>query len=136
MRFGYEEFNSFKKVYGDFESIRTKRQLSHTIKDLEVKLTFQQTENDNFTHRVNLMKNEPFVEILSYCVVRIPYILLWESLNKYLPRNCTHVLIKFHIQNMQSLKQVLKKLYGRYAFWNLNHLSKKKNLDCQRNFWN
>ena len=85
IRFGYEEFNSFKKVYGDFESIRTKRyhKLSHTIKDLEVKLTFQQTENDNFTHRVNLMKNEPFVEILSYCVVRIPYILLWESLNKY-----------------------------------------------------
>ena len=85
-------------------NLSEQKQSYHTIKDLEVKLTFQQTENDNCTHRTSLMKNEPFVEILSYCVVRIPYILLWELLNKYLPRNCTHVLIKFHIQNMQSLK--------------------------------
>ena len=57
----------------------------HTIKDLEVKFTFQQTESDNCTPSgTSLIKNEPFVEILSYCVVRMPYISLWELLNKHL----------------------------------------------------
>lgn len=41
IRFGYEKANIVKNVYGDVESIRTKRSLSHTKKDLEVKLTFQ-----------------------------------------------------------------------------------------------
>ena len=85
IRFGYKELHSFKKVYGDFESIRTKGSY-HTIKYLEVKLTFQQAESDNCTlSNIRLMKNEPFVEKLSYCVVRVPYILLLELLNEYLP---------------------------------------------------
>ena len=67
----------------------------HTIKDLEVKLTFQQTESDNCTlSDIHLMKNEPFVEKLSYCVVRVPYLLLLELPNKYLPSNCTYVLLQ------------------------------------------
>ena len=67
----------------------------HTIKDLEVKLTFQQTESDNCTlSDIHLMKNEPFVEKLSYCVVRVPYILLLELLNEYLSSSCTHVLLQ------------------------------------------
>ena len=77
----------------------------HTIKNLEVELTFQQTESDSYTPSgINLMKNEPFTEILSCCLVRIPYTLLWELLNKYLPSNYTHVLMTVQIQNMQSLK--------------------------------
>ena len=64
----------------------------HTIKDLEVKLTFQQIESDNCL--IRLMKNEPFVEKLSYCVVRVPYLLLLELPNKYLPSNCTYVLLQ------------------------------------------
>ena len=41
------------------------------IKDLEVELTFQQTESDNCTPSgISLMKNEPFVEILSYCLLK------------------------------------------------------------------
>ena len=64
-----------------------------TIKDLEVKLTFQQTESDNCTlSNIRLMKNEPFVEKLSSCVVRVPCILLLELLNEYQPSNCAHVL--------------------------------------------
>ena len=67
----------------------------HTIEDLEVKTTFQQTESDNCTLiDMRLMKNEPFVEKLSYCVVRVPCILLLELLNEYLPSNCTHVLLQ------------------------------------------
>ena len=55
----------------------------HTIKDLEVKLTFQQTESDNCTlSDIRLMKNEPFVEKLSDCVVRVTYMLLLELLNE------------------------------------------------------
>ena len=38
----------------------------NTMKDLEVELTFQETESDNCTPSgISLMKNEPFVEILS-----------------------------------------------------------------------
>ena len=67
----------------------------HRIKDLEVKLTFQQTESDNCTlGDMRLMKNEPFVENLSYSVVSLPYILLLELLNEYLPSNCVHVLLQ------------------------------------------
>ena len=67
----------------------------HTIEDLEVKTTFQQTESDNCTLiDMRLMKNEPFVEKLSYCVVRVPYILLLELLHEYLTSNCTYVLLK------------------------------------------
>ena len=52
----------------------------HTIKDLEVTLTFQETESDNCTPSgISLMQNEPFVEILSYCVGRVPSTLLWKS---------------------------------------------------------
>ena len=81
-----------------------------TIKDLQVKLTFHQTESDNYTlSDIGLIKNEPFVEKLSYCVVTAPYMLLLELLNEYLPSDCTHVLL-------QSLIQVLKKLFGRYTF--------------------
>ena len=55
----------------------------HTIKDLEAKLTFQQTESDNCTlSDIRLMKNEPFVEKLSDCVVRVTYMLLLELLNE------------------------------------------------------
>ena len=72
-----------------------KKDSYHTIKDLEVKLTFQQTESDNCTlSDIYLMKNEPFVEELSYCVVTVPYILLLELLNEHLPSNCTHVLLQ------------------------------------------
>ena len=67
----------------------------HIIKDLEVKLTFQQTGSDNCTlSDIRQMKNEPFVEKLSYCVVRVPYILLLELLHEYLTSNCTYVLLK------------------------------------------
>ena len=55
----------------------------HTIKDLEVQLTFQQTQSDNCTlSDILLMKNEPFVEKLSDCVVRVTYMLLLELLNE------------------------------------------------------
>ena len=64
----------------------------HTIKDLEVKLTFQQIESDDCL--IRLMKKEPFVEKLSYCVVRVPYILLLELLNEYLPSKCIYVLLQ------------------------------------------
>ena len=64
IKFGCDELNSFKKNYGDFESIRTKRQLSHH-KRFRSKI-LQQTDNcthsDNFTPSgIRLMKNEPFV---------------------------------------------------------------------------
>ena len=76
-------------------NLSEQKQSYHTIKDLEVKLTFQQTESDNCTlSNIRLMKNEPFVEKLSYCVVRVPYILLLELLNEYLPSNCNHVLLQ------------------------------------------
>ena len=82
IRFDYKELRSFKKVYGDFESITTKDSY-HTIKDLEVQLTFQQTQSDNCTlSDILLMKNEPFVEKLSDCVVRVTYMLLLELLNE------------------------------------------------------
>ena len=68
------------------------------IKDLEVELTFQQTESDNCTPRgISLMKNEPFVEILSYCLVKTHYILLWVLLNKYLPSKRTYALMTIQI---------------------------------------
>ena len=72
----------------------------HTIKDLQVKLTFQQTESDNCTlSDIRLMKNESFLEKLSYCVVRVYYcwnyyIFLLELLNEYLTSNCTHVILQ------------------------------------------
>ena len=82
IRFDYKELRSFKKVYGDFESITTKDSY-HIIKDLEVQLTFQQTQSDNCTlSDILLMKNEPFVEKLSDCVVRVTYMLLLELLNE------------------------------------------------------
>ena len=72
-----------------------KKDSYHTIKDLEVKLNFQQTESDNCTlSDIYLMKNECFVEELSYCVVTVPYILLLVLLNEHLPSNCTHVLLQ------------------------------------------
>ena len=38
----------------------------NTMKDLEVELAFQETESNNCTPSgISLMKNEPFVEILS-----------------------------------------------------------------------
>ena len=65
----------------------------HTIKDLEVKLTFQQTESYTLSD-MRLLKKEPFVEKLSSCVVRVPYILLLELLNEYLSSHCTQVLLQ------------------------------------------
>ena len=66
----------------------------HAIKDLEVKITFQQTESDNCTlSDIRLMKYESFVEQLSYWVERVPFILLLELLNEYLPSNCAHILL-------------------------------------------
>ena len=47
------------------------------------------------------MKNEPFLEILSYCLVKTPYILLWVLLKKYLPSNCIFVLMTVQIQNLK-----------------------------------
>ena len=77
----------------------------NTIKGLEVELTFEQTESDNCTASgISLMKNEPVVGILSYCLVKTPYILLWVLHNKYLPSNCIYVSMIVQIQNMQSLK--------------------------------
>ena len=66
----------------------------NTIKDLEVELTFQQTESDNCTPSgITFCTNEPFVEILSYCLAKTPYILMWVLLNKYLPSNCIYFLM-------------------------------------------
>ena len=33
------------------------------------------------------MKNETFLQILSHCLVKIPYIILWVFLNKCLPND-------------------------------------------------
>ena len=82
------------------------------------------------------MKNEPFVEILSYCVVRIPYILLWESLNKYFTQKLHPCFNKIPHTKYAVFEIGVKKVIRKICLWNLNHLSKKKNLDCQRNFWN
>ena len=72
----------------------------NTIEDLEIELNFPQTEIDNCTPSgISIMKNEPFVEILSYCLVKTLYILLWGLLNKYLPSNCIYVLMTVQIQN-------------------------------------
>ena len=80
----------------------------HSTKDLEVKLTFQQTESDNCTPSgIGLIKNEPFVEILSYCVVRMPYILLWELLNKYLQIDRRIVEGRFIKQKLYSFSRLL-----------------------------
>ena len=88
IRFGYKELHSFKKVYGDFESIRKKK------KDLELKLKVQQTESDHCTLSDIRLIKKTFVEKLSYCVVSVPYILLLELLNECLPSNCAHVLLQ------------------------------------------
>ena len=86
----------------------------HTIKDLEVKLTFQETESDNCTpSRIRLMQNEPFVEILSYCVVRVPYILLRKS---YYSQDTRYAVFEIGV------KKITRKIY----LWNLNHLPKKR----------
>ena len=48
----------------------------NTKETLEVEHTFQQTESDNCTPSgISLMKNEPFAEILSYCLVKTPCII-------------------------------------------------------------
>ena len=93
----------------------------HSIKDLEVKLIFQQTESDNCTlSDMRLMKNEPFVEKLSYCVVSLPYILFLELLNEYLPSNCIHVLLQSRCKTCS--------LWNRWKIYlqNLNHFHDKR----------
>ena len=72
----------------------------HTIKYLEVELTFQPTENDHCAPSgISLLQNEHLVEILSCCLVKIILILLWVLLNKYLPKNCINVLLTVLMQN-------------------------------------
>ena len=62
VRVGCEERNRFKKVYRDFESMRTERQLSHHIRlRSKTHLSTKQTESDNCTPSgISLMKNETF----------------------------------------------------------------------------
>lgn len=83
-KFGQKELNRFKKIYRDFESIRTKRKLSHHIR---LRTRTHLPVITVLLGGISVMKNEIFLQILSYCLVKIPYIILWVFLNKCLPND-------------------------------------------------